>query len=71
MGHECLRWGSRLLLFHLNHIGLAKISGCLEIENKVDGCTEVWLAGARIRIPRHIEVLAEVLVIRRSPTQGY
>ena len=71
MGHEHLRWGRRLLLFHINHIGLAIISGCLVIENRVDGHTEVWLAGARIEILKHAEVLAEVLPTGRSPTQGY
>ena len=59
-----------MLLFHVNHIGLAIISGCLRIENRVDGHTEVWLAGTRIDILKHTEVLAEVLPTGRSPTQG-
>ena len=56
-----------MLLFHVNHIGLAIISGCLVIESRVDGHTEVWLAGARIEILKH----AEVLPTGRYPTQGY
>ena len=59
-----------MLLFHVNRIGLAIISGCLEIENRADEHTEVWLAEARIVSIKYAEVSTEVFIPGRSPTLG-